>query len=61
MQQDLIYHWDIIDAELYRVISLIGIRTKSNVLNKHLDNRFSYLGLYPEILKPFNILPENKR
>ena len=58
MQQDLCCTWDIRNAELYRVISLVGIRTHSGILNKHLDLRFSYIGLYPEIMKPFNILPE---
>lgn len=58
MQQDLCCTWDIRNAELYRVISLVAQYTNDSVLYKHLDLRFSYTGLYPHVQKSFNILPE---
>ena len=60
IQQDLYCTWNINNSELYRVISLVGIKTKSNVLYKHLDNRFSYMGLYPHRMISYDkIVAEN--
>ena len=59
LAQDLVYHWDINDDELYRVICLVSIRVRGLKITQHLDQRFSYKGLYPEIQKSYNIKPDN--
>lgn len=62
LEYDIVYTWNINNSELYRNISLVGLRTyptlSTESLYSHLDFRFSYMGLYPEIQKSFNIKPE---
>ena len=59
LAQDLSFgHWDITDAELYRVITLVELRVPGLHITQHLDNRFAFMGLYPHIMKPFDIKPE---
>jgi hypothetical protein len=59
LAQDLSFgHWDIRDNELYRVISLVSIRVQSIKITQHLDPKFSFQGLYPEIMKPLGIEPD---
>jgi hypothetical protein len=62
LAQDLIDVWDISDAELIRVIALVGIRVRRNDrridLSNHVNPMLMYHGLYPEIMKTFKIKPE---
>lgn len=53
LAQDICMEWDITDPELYRVISLVSIYSGVSGLTEHLDMRFSYMGLYPNIMKSF--------
>lgn len=57
LAQDLTFHWDIKELELYRVISLLSPHSPVDIL-QHLDHNFSYMGLYPHIQKIHNIEPE---
>lgn len=62
LAQDLSFgHWDIKEPELYRVISLVQLRVPRLRITQHLDNKFAYMGLYPHIHKPIDIVPENKK
>ena len=54
LAQDLSDHWDITDFELYRVISLISGYSGISLI-KHLDPKFSVMGLYPSTIKKINI------
>ncbi len=58
LAQDLLYHWDISDFELIRIISLIDNYTKGLCLYKHINPMYSYLGLYPHVMKKFDIKPD---
>lgn len=59
LAQDLSFgHWDIRDAELYRVISLVSTRVPGLRITQHLDSKFSFMGLYPHTQKADNIFPE---
>lgn len=58
--QDLCYHWDVKDAELIRVISLIELRVKNLKITQHIQPMFAFAGLYPSRMKVFNITPEKK-
>lgn len=55
LAQDLSYgYWDVQDPELYRVISLVSYRVKGLRITQHLDPKFSFMGLYPEMMKPLD-------
>ena len=63
LAQDICFTWDISDAELIRVIALIALRVagmgKSSLdLSNHINRDFSFCGLYPNIIKTYNIKPE---
>lgn len=58
LAQDLVYTWDIQNTELIRVISLVSGRVKGLKITQHIDPMFSFAGLYPEIQKVYNILPD---
>lgn len=59
LAQDLSFgHWDISEDELYRVISLVSQRVKGVKITQHLDPKWAYKGLYPHIMKPFDITPD---
>jgi hypothetical protein len=57
LAQALLYHWDISDNEIIRVIALIGIHTNIDLSN-HINSMFAFVGLYPTIQNIFNIKPE---
>lgn len=57
LAQDLTFHWDITEPELYRVISLLSQHSPVDI-SQHLDQKYAYMGLYPNIQKTHNILPE---
>jgi len=50
LAQAICMDWDINEGEIIRVITLLSIRTDIN-LTSHIDFRFSFCGLYPEILR----------
>jgi hypothetical protein len=58
LAQDLAFTWDVSNGELIRVIALMEIRCKGLNINHHIDQRYSYAGLYPHIMKSFDILPD---
>ena len=59
LAQDLSFgHWDISEDELYRVISLVSQRVKGIKITQHLDPKWAYKGLYPHLMKPFDITPD---
>ena len=57
LAQDLLYHWNIKDSELIRVISLVSLNSKTT-LTRHIDHNFAFSGLYPQIIQPLNIYPK---
>ena len=57
LAQAIIYHWDISDNEIIRVIALIGIHTNID-LSEHVNPIFSFAVLYPTKQKLYNIKPE---
>ena len=57
LAQDIVYEWNITEPELYRVISLLASYTKID-LTTHLDYKFGFMGLYPNVIKTFNIKPD---
>lgn len=60
MAIDLIDVWNIKDFELIRNISLVNSYTGGVYnLSKHIDNNFAFAGLYPHVIKSFNIKPDN--
>jgi len=59
LAQDLSFdHWDISNAEMIRVISLVSIRVPGLQISQHINPMFTYKGLYPEIMKEINIWPD---
>lgn len=65
LAQDILYHWDVSDGELIRVIALIELRVarsgKSGFrIAQHINPMYSFAGLYPERMKRFNINDVNK-
>lgn len=57
LAQAIIYHWNISDNEIIRVIALIGIHTNID-LSEHVNPMFAFAGLYPTKQKLYNIKPE---
>jgi len=55
LAQDILYHWDITDPILYRTISLVSSYCPGLQITQHLDPRFSFMGLYPHIMKKFDV------
>ena len=51
LAQDLCFHWDVTDHELIRIISLLEIRVPGLMINQHVDRKFAFAGLYPNIIK----------
>jgi uncharacterized protein YaaN involved in tellurite resistance len=58
LAQDILYHWDIKQGELIRVISLMEIRVRGLQITQHIDPHFAFTGLYPEIMKTFEVEPD---
>jgi hypothetical protein len=58
MAQDLCFIRDAREPELYRVACLLQSRVPGLKLSQHLDSRFAFQGLYPHVMKTFNIKPE---
>lgn len=50
----------ITDAETIRQIALYSMKTGDCSLNNKIRKEFEYCGLYPHIMKTFDILPEIK-
>ena len=48
----------ITDPETIRQIALYGIALNSDELNCKIKHEFTYLGLYPHIMKPFEFPPD---
>ena len=58
LAQDICMSWNIQDAELIRVISLVQMRVPRLNIIQHIDPVWSFRGLYPEKIRKFNIKPE---
>lgn len=43
------------DCETIRQIALYSIRNNDNSLNNKIDRRFTYAGLYPEVMISFEL------
>lgn len=52
--------WDIDNAEVIRVISFLDRFNRDANMISHIDRRFEYAGLYPEVMKSFKINPDTK-
>jgi len=48
----------ITDPETIRQIALYSIETGDDEITRKIKNEFAFVGLYPHIMKPFNIMPE---
>jgi hypothetical protein len=48
----------IMDGEIIRQIALYSIKYNDNSLNKKIKKEFEYAGLYPFVMKSFDIKPE---
>lgn len=59
LAQDILYHWNIQQSELIRVIALMEIRVRGLHITQHIDNRFAFAGLYPFKMKTFDIKPDD--
>ena len=58
LAQDIVYHWNIQEGELIRVIALVEIKVPGLNITQHIDNRFAFAGLYPFKMKHFT--PDDK-
>lgn len=62
MAIDLMDVWNISDFELIRNISLVNSYTGGVYnLDKHIDKTFAFAGLYPHVIKSFNISPDKSK
>ena len=60
MAQDLSFgHWDIQDGEIIRVISVLQSYGRVKI-SQHIDPQFAFAGLYPHVMKSFNIDPREE-
>jgi hypothetical protein len=48
----------ITDPETIRQIALYGIKYNDNSLDHKIKKGFEFCGLYPHVMKTFNIMPE---
>lgn len=52
--------WDIDNAEVIRVISFLDRFNKGANMSRHIDQRFEFAGLYPDVMRSFKINPDTK-
>lgn len=57
LANDIRHHWHIQHSELGRVIALVSGYTGTG-LTEHLDSRFAFKWLYPNIVRYNNIVPD---
>lgn len=50
----------ITDPETIRQIALYSIKYNTNTLNNKIKKEFEYCGLYPHLIKTYNINPDDK-
>lgn len=58
LAQDIVYHWNIQEGELIRVIALVEMCVRGLRISQHIDPMFSFAGLYPFKMKQFDITPD---
>lgn len=59
LSQDILYHWNIQEGELIRVIALIEMRVPGLSISQHIDPSFAFCGLYPERMRKFDFDPNS--
>ncbi len=59
LSKDILFHYNIRNGEIIRVMSIINYSQKIKFnFSEHIDNKFSFAGLYPHIQKVHNIYPD---
>ena len=62
LAQDILYHWDISEAELIRVISLLEIRVSWLRISQHINPNFAVYGeISPEMVKMMNDIYDERK
>ena len=54
LAQDLLFHWNIQDAELIRIIALVEMRSDVSI-TKHVDPMYAFAGLYPHVMRKLDV------